>query len=169
MEFCWDLIKQLAQHKPDVLKMNNCTVALQTKAAWRCRCSTKTAISQKCTNDFFLHIVINFPVLMQVQGFDKVYTPVLVFFHWARMLTDLLFLLPPGMSYPVGIVPPRTKSPVPDSSSIASYVTLRKSKKPDPRTVSPSTCNFGRLWLFILTLDCSQLIWTSVCCCNSYF
>lgn len=41
------------------------------------------------------------------------------------------------MSYPVGIVPPRTKSPVPESSSIASYVTLRKSKKPDPRTVSP--------------------------------
>ncbi|XP_074532899.1 pleckstrin homology domain-containing family A member 5-like isoform X15 [Halichoeres trimaculatus] len=42
-----------------------------------------------------------------------------------------------GMSYPVGIVPPRTKSPVPDSSSIASYVTLRKSKKPDPRTERP--------------------------------
>lgn len=42
----------------------------------------------------------------------------------------------PGTSYPVGIVPPRTKSPVPESSSIASYVTLRKSKKPDPRTVS---------------------------------
>ncbi|XP_026220722.1 pleckstrin homology domain-containing family A member 5-like isoform X2 [Anabas testudineus] len=41
-----------------------------------------------------------------------------------------------GMSYPVGIVPPRTKSPVPESSSIASYVTLRKSKKPDPRTVT---------------------------------
>ncbi|XP_019116463.2 pleckstrin homology domain-containing family A member 5 isoform X15 [Larimichthys crocea] len=42
-----------------------------------------------------------------------------------------------GMSYPVGIVPPRTKSPVPDSSSIASYVTLRKSKKPDLRTERP--------------------------------
>ncbi|XP_074488641.1 pleckstrin homology domain-containing family A member 5-like isoform X15 [Sebastes fasciatus] len=41
-----------------------------------------------------------------------------------------------GMSYPVGIVPPRTRSPVPDSSSIASYVTLRKTKRPDPRTVS---------------------------------
>ncbi|KAM8892233.1 pleckstrin homology domain-containing family A member 5-like isoform 4-T4 [Spinachia spinachia] len=38
-----------------------------------------------------------------------------------------------GMSYPVGIVPPRTRSPVTDSSSIASYVTLRKSKRPDPR------------------------------------
>ncbi|XP_039988644.1 pleckstrin homology domain-containing family A member 5-like isoform X1 [Xiphias gladius] len=42
-----------------------------------------------------------------------------------------------GMSYPVGIVPPRTKSPVAESSSIASYVTLRKSKKPDPRTERP--------------------------------
>ncbi|CAK6961608.1 pleckstrin homology domain-containing family A member 5-like isoform X4 [Scomber scombrus] len=42
-----------------------------------------------------------------------------------------------GMSYPVGIVPPRTKSPVPESSSIASYVTLRKSKKPDPRMERP--------------------------------
>ncbi|XP_037622841.1 pleckstrin homology domain-containing family A member 5 isoform X33 [Sebastes umbrosus] len=42
-----------------------------------------------------------------------------------------------GMSYPVGIVPPRTRSPVPDSSSIASYVTLRKTKRPDPRTERP--------------------------------
>ncbi|XP_034734618.1 pleckstrin homology domain-containing family A member 5-like isoform X15 [Etheostoma cragini] len=41
-----------------------------------------------------------------------------------------------GLSYPVGIVPPRTKSPVPESSSIASYVTLRKSKRPDPRAGS---------------------------------
>uniref|UniRef100_A0A6Q2XU37 Pleckstrin homology domain containing A5 n=1 Tax=Esox lucius TaxID=8010 RepID=A0A6Q2XU37_ESOLU len=41
-----------------------------------------------------------------------------------------------GMSYPVGIVPPRTKSPnMPESSSIASYVTLRKGRRPDPRTV----------------------------------
>ncbi|KAM3609308.1 uncharacterized protein V6R79_012877 [Siganus canaliculatus] len=42
-----------------------------------------------------------------------------------------------GMSYPVGIVPPRTKSPVPESSSIASYVTLRKNKKPDLRMERP--------------------------------
>ncbi|XP_059190430.1 pleckstrin homology domain-containing family A member 5-like isoform X3 [Centropristis striata] len=42
-----------------------------------------------------------------------------------------------GISYPVGIVPPRTKSPVPESSSIASYVTLRKSRRPDPRTERP--------------------------------
>ncbi|XP_063761710.1 pleckstrin homology domain-containing family A member 5-like isoform X3 [Eleginops maclovinus] len=42
-----------------------------------------------------------------------------------------------GMSYPVGIVPPRTRSPVTESSSIPSYVTLRKSKRPDPRTERP--------------------------------
>ncbi|XP_069551219.1 pleckstrin homology domain-containing family A member 5 isoform X3 [Brachyistius frenatus] len=42
-----------------------------------------------------------------------------------------------GISYPVGIVPPRTKSPVHECSSIPSYVTLRKSKKPDPRTERP--------------------------------
>uniref|UniRef100_A0A8C1QCN3 Pleckstrin homology domain containing, family A member 5 n=1 Tax=Cyprinus carpio TaxID=7962 RepID=A0A8C1QCN3_CYPCA len=39
-----------------------------------------------------------------------------------------------GVGYPVGVVSPRTKSPMPESSTIASYVTLRKSKKPDPRT-----------------------------------
>lgn len=48
----------------------------------------------------------------------------------------------PGISptvppYPVGIVPPRTKSPMspPESSTIASYVTLRKTKKPESRAV----------------------------------
>uniref|UniRef100_A0A087XS43 Pleckstrin homology domain containing, family A member 5 n=1 Tax=Poecilia formosa TaxID=48698 RepID=A0A087XS43_POEFO len=37
--------------------------------------------------------------------------------------------------YPVGIVAPRTKSPMspPESSTIASYVTLRKTKKPESR------------------------------------
>ncbi|CAJ1055740.1 pleckstrin homology domain-containing family A member 5-like isoform X2 [Xyrichtys novacula] len=46
----------------------------------------------------------------------------------------------PGASkappHPVGIVPPRTKSPMspPESSTIASYVTLRKTKKPEPRS-----------------------------------
>ncbi|XP_016299697.1 pleckstrin homology domain-containing family A member 5-like isoform X12 [Sinocyclocheilus anshuiensis] len=48
---------------------------------------------------------------------------------------------PPGVTkgvvYPVGVVNPRTKSPMPESSTIASYVTLRKSKKPDPRTSQP--------------------------------
>ncbi|XP_051544566.1 pleckstrin homology domain-containing family A member 5-like isoform X24 [Myxocyprinus asiaticus] len=39
-----------------------------------------------------------------------------------------------GIVYPVGVISPRTKSPMPESSTIASYVTLRKSKKPDPRT-----------------------------------
>ncbi|MEQ2161020.1 hypothetical protein GOODEAATRI_005383, partial [Goodea atripinnis] len=40
--------------------------------------------------------------------------------------------------YPVGIVTPRTKSPMnpPESSTIASYVTLRKTKKPESRCVS---------------------------------
>ncbi|XP_064864255.1 pleckstrin homology domain-containing family A member 5-like isoform X1 [Oncorhynchus nerka] len=52
--------------------------------------------------------------------------------------------------YPVGIVPPRTKSPMspPESCTIASYVTLRKGKKPDPRTERPhsaveQTCGPG--------------------------
>uniref|UniRef100_A0A8C5BSI1 PH domain-containing protein n=1 Tax=Gadus morhua TaxID=8049 RepID=A0A8C5BSI1_GADMO len=41
--------------------------------------------------------------------------------------------------YPVGIVPPRTKSPMspPDSLHIGSYVTLRKTKKPEPRSDRP--------------------------------
>ncbi|KAM9705703.1 pleckstrin homology domain-containing family A member 5-like isoform 6-T6 [Menidia menidia] len=41
--------------------------------------------------------------------------------------------------YPVGIVPPRTKSSMnpPESSTIASYVTLRKTKKPEPRCDRP--------------------------------
>uniref|UniRef100_A0A671VA99 Pleckstrin homology domain containing, family A member 5 n=1 Tax=Sparus aurata TaxID=8175 RepID=A0A671VA99_SPAAU len=41
--------------------------------------------------------------------------------------------------YPVGIVPPRTKSPMtsPESCTIASYVTLRKTKKPEPRSDRP--------------------------------
>uniref|UniRef100_A0A8C5ADB8 Pleckstrin homology domain containing A5 n=1 Tax=Gadus morhua TaxID=8049 RepID=A0A8C5ADB8_GADMO len=41
-----------------------------------------------------------------------------------------------GVCYPVGIVPPRTKSPMMDSSSIGSYVTLRKSRRPESRNVS---------------------------------
>ncbi|XP_053270759.1 pleckstrin homology domain-containing family A member 5 isoform X1 [Pleuronectes platessa] len=41
--------------------------------------------------------------------------------------------------YPVGIVPPRTKSPMnpPESSTIASYVTMRKTKKPEARSDRP--------------------------------
>ncbi|CAK6977034.1 pleckstrin homology domain-containing family A member 5-like [Scomber scombrus] len=41
--------------------------------------------------------------------------------------------------YPVGIVPPRTKSPMspPESATIASYVTLRKTKKPESRSDRP--------------------------------
>ncbi|XP_034382117.1 pleckstrin homology domain-containing family A member 5-like isoform X1 [Cyclopterus lumpus] len=41
--------------------------------------------------------------------------------------------------YPVGIISPRTKSPMspPESSTIASYVTLRKTKKPESRSDRP--------------------------------
>ncbi|XP_068573254.1 pleckstrin homology domain-containing family A member 5-like isoform X5 [Cebidichthys violaceus] len=41
--------------------------------------------------------------------------------------------------YPVGIIPPRTKSPMspPESSTIPSYVTLRKTKKPESRSDRP--------------------------------
>nr|XP_020659871.1 pleckstrin homology domain-containing family A member 5 isoform X1 [Pogona vitticeps] len=42
-----------------------------------------------------------------------------------------------GSHFPIGVVPPRTKSPTPESSTIASYVTLRKTKKIDPRTERP--------------------------------
>ncbi|XP_058138846.1 pleckstrin homology domain-containing family A member 5 isoform X11 [Dasypus novemcinctus] len=43
-----------------------------------------------------------------------------------------------GSHFPVGVVPPRTKSPTPESSTIASYVTLRKTKKMmDPRMERP--------------------------------
>ncbi|XP_062850697.1 pleckstrin homology domain-containing family A member 5 isoform X6 [Trichomycterus rosablanca] len=42
-----------------------------------------------------------------------------------------------GVSYPVRVASPRTKSPMPVSSTIASYVTLRKSKKPEPKTDRP--------------------------------
>nr|XP_008172518.1 pleckstrin homology domain-containing family A member 5 isoform X6 [Chrysemys picta bellii] len=42
-----------------------------------------------------------------------------------------------GSHFPVGVVPPRTKSPTPESSTIASYVTLRKNKKIDLRMERP--------------------------------
>ncbi|XP_030334260.1 pleckstrin homology domain-containing family A member 5 isoform X10 [Strigops habroptila] len=42
-----------------------------------------------------------------------------------------------GSHFPVGVVPPRTKSPMPESSTIASYVTLRKNKKIELRTERP--------------------------------
>ncbi|KAM8777988.1 pleckstrin homology domain-containing family A member 5 isoform 7-T7 [Rhynchonycteris naso] len=42
-----------------------------------------------------------------------------------------------GSHFPVGVVPPRTKSPTPESSTIASYVTLRKTKKMDSKTERP--------------------------------
>lgn len=47
-----------------------------------------------------------------------------------------------GSHFPVGVVPPRTKSPTPESSTIASYVTLRKNKKIDerPRSAVEQLC-----------------------------
>ncbi|XP_069084592.1 pleckstrin homology domain-containing family A member 5 isoform X4 [Pleurodeles waltl] len=42
-----------------------------------------------------------------------------------------------GIHFPVGVVPPRTKSPTPESLTIASYVTLRKNKKMDLRMERP--------------------------------
>ncbi|KAM4820472.1 pleckstrin homology domain-containing family A member 5 [Thomomys bottae] len=43
-----------------------------------------------------------------------------------------------GSHFPAGVMPPRTKSPTPESSTIASYVTLRKTKKMlDLRTERP--------------------------------
>ncbi|KAM4039914.1 pleckstrin homology domain-containing family A member 5 isoform 3-T3 [Anomaloglossus baeobatrachus] len=42
-----------------------------------------------------------------------------------------------GSHFPVGVVPPRTKSPPMESTTIASYVTLRKSKKPDSKSERP--------------------------------
>ena len=53
---------------------------------------------------------------------------------WVTAFSGISLTVPP---YPVGIVPPRTKSPMtsPESCTIASYVTLRKTKKPEPRSV----------------------------------
>nr|XP_033807811.1 pleckstrin homology domain-containing family A member 5 isoform X4 [Geotrypetes seraphini] len=49
-----------------------------------------------------------------------------------------------GAYFPVGVLPSRTKSPVPESSTIASYVTLRKSKanlsKERPRSAVEQLC-----------------------------
>ncbi|MED6279083.1 hypothetical protein CHARACLAT_030899 [Characodon lateralis] len=51
----------------------------------------------------------------------------------------MLFFPPTVPPYPVGIVTPRTKLPMspPESSTIASYVTLRKTKKPESRCDRP--------------------------------
>ncbi|XP_040201413.1 pleckstrin homology domain-containing family A member 5 isoform X13 [Rana temporaria] len=42
-----------------------------------------------------------------------------------------------GSHFPVGVVPPRTKSPPLESTTIASYVTLRKSRKPEAKLDRP--------------------------------
>lgn len=53
---------------------------------------------------------------------------------WSERFPSVCPTAPP---YPVGIVPPRTKSPIgsPESCTIASYVTLRKPRRPEPRSV----------------------------------
>ncbi|CAI9608136.1 unnamed protein product [Staurois parvus] len=42
-----------------------------------------------------------------------------------------------GSHFPIGVVPPRTKSPPLESTTIASYVTLRKTKKPEAKSERP--------------------------------
>ncbi|XP_072255982.1 pleckstrin homology domain-containing family A member 5 isoform X3 [Pyxicephalus adspersus] len=42
-----------------------------------------------------------------------------------------------GINFPIGVVPPRTKSPQLESTTIASYVTLRKSRKPESKSERP--------------------------------
>lgn len=53
---------------------------------------------------------------------------------WSERFPSVCPTAPP---YPVGIVPPRTKSPIgsPESCTIASYVTLRKTRRSEPRSV----------------------------------
>ncbi|KAA8580427.1 hypothetical protein FQN60_005962 [Etheostoma spectabile] len=61
---------------------------------------------------------------------------------WNSIVVSVMLYtyMPP---HPVGIIPPRTKSPMspcrspPESSTIASYVTLRKTKKPESRSDRP--------------------------------
>ncbi|XP_041058878.1 pleckstrin homology domain-containing family A member 5 isoform X6 [Carcharodon carcharias] len=49
----------------------------------------------------------------------------------SEVVPDIESVASKGLSFPVGIVPPRSKSPMPESSTIASYVTLRKHRKVD--------------------------------------
>ncbi|XP_077123374.1 pleckstrin homology domain-containing family A member 5 isoform X6 [Ranitomeya variabilis] len=55
----------------------------------------------------------------------------------AEVLLDMEAAANKGSHFPVGVVPPRTRSPPLESSTIASYVTLRKSKKPDSKSERP--------------------------------
>ncbi|XP_006866076.1 PREDICTED: pleckstrin homology domain-containing family A member 5-like isoform X1 [Chrysochloris asiatica] len=56
----------------------------------------------------------------------------------SETVSDMESSVVKGSHFPVGVVPPRTKSPTPESSTIASYVTLRKTKKMmDSRTERP--------------------------------
>ncbi|XP_069618855.1 pleckstrin homology domain-containing family A member 5 isoform X1 [Ranitomeya imitator] len=55
----------------------------------------------------------------------------------AEVMLDVESAANKGSHFPVGVVPPRTRSPPLESSTIASYVTLRKSKKPDSKSERP--------------------------------
>lgn len=61
---------------------------------------------------------------------------------------------PTAPPYPVGIVPPRTKSPIgsPESCTIASYVTLRKTRRSEPRSV-------GVVFLYQSADEVKPLFW----------
>ncbi|XP_072922255.1 pleckstrin homology domain-containing family A member 5 isoform X13 [Hemitrygon akajei] len=49
----------------------------------------------------------------------------------SEVVPDKESVVSKGLSFPIGIVPPRSKSPISESSTIASYVTLRKHRKMD--------------------------------------
>ncbi|XP_040291297.1 pleckstrin homology domain-containing family A member 5 isoform X2 [Bufo bufo] len=55
----------------------------------------------------------------------------------AELMLDMGAAANKGSNFPVGVVPPRTKSPQMESSTIASYVTLRKNKKLDTKSERP--------------------------------
>ncbi|XP_044137427.1 pleckstrin homology domain-containing family A member 5 isoform X1 [Bufo gargarizans] len=55
----------------------------------------------------------------------------------AELMLDMEAAANKGSHFPVGVVPPRTKSPQMESSTIASYVTLRKNKKLDTKSERP--------------------------------
>lgn len=154
--FCERGLKQLTQRNAAVLKLNDYAVALllfhtdaQSILAI-CRCCKCRGKFCNCEETVLKARFVRTLILLFSRYSNSVFTLTLFYlnytilikkalFWWANALSlnhsdHWLYLL--GVSYPVGIVPPRTRSPVTESSSIHSYVTLRKSKRPDPRTVS---------------------------------
>lgn len=84
-------------------------------------------------------------------GVQKSFHPSNLIFHQSLV----------SVSYPVGVVSPRTKSPMPVSSTIASYVTLRKAKKPEAKSVSPLHSPNFLLWLALRTI--AEATWVYFC------